>query len=49
VTSRDHVARLAKPTTPYLGHLLVRSKSRKGIEDNKVIVVPVWDNKQFAA
>jgi hypothetical protein len=49
VTSRDQIARLVKPTTPYLGHLLVRSRSRRGIEDNEVIFVPVQDNKQCAA
>jgi hypothetical protein len=32
VTSRDQIARLAKPTTPYLGHLMVRSRSRRGNE-----------------
>jgi hypothetical protein len=36
-TSRDQVARLTKPTTPYLGHLDVRSRSRRGKEDNEVI------------
>jgi hypothetical protein len=41
VTSRDQIARLAKPTTPYLGHLIVRSRFRTEMEDNKVIVVPV--------
>ena len=49
MTSRDQIARLVKPTTPYLGHLSVRSRSRKGMGDNKVIVVPVCDNKQLAA
>jgi hypothetical protein len=49
VTSRDQVARLAKPTTPYLGHLDVRSRSRKGKEGNEVIGSPVRDNKQSKA
>jgi hypothetical protein len=41
VTSSDQIEILAKPTTPYLGHLLVRSRSSEGMEDNRVIVVPV--------
>jgi hypothetical protein len=41
VTSRDQIVRLAKPTTPYLGHLLVRSRYKKEMEDNMVIVVHV--------
>jgi hypothetical protein len=41
VTSRDQIERLAKPTAPYLGHPLVRSRSRRGIKDNEIIVVPV--------
>jgi hypothetical protein len=49
VTSRDQVARLAKPTTPYLSHLDVRSRSRKGKEENEVIGSPVRDNKQSKA
>jgi hypothetical protein len=49
VTSRDQIARLAKPTAPYLGHLLVRSRSRRGIEDNEVILVLARGDKQFAA
>jgi hypothetical protein len=49
VTSRDQIARLAEPTTPYLGHLMVRSRSRRGNEGNEVIVSPVRDNKQFEA
>jgi hypothetical protein len=49
VTSRDQIARVAKPIAPYLGHLMVRSRSRTEMEDNEVIVVPVRDNKQFAA
>jgi hypothetical protein len=49
VTSRDQVARLAKPTTPYLGHLDVRSRSRRGKEENEVIGSPVRDNKQSKA
>jgi hypothetical protein len=49
VTSRDQVARLAKTTTPYLGHLYVRSRSRRGKEENKVIGSPVQDNKQSKA
>jgi hypothetical protein len=48
VTSRDQITRLAKPTAPYLGHLLVRSRSRRGIKDNEIIVVLVRDNKQLA-
>jgi hypothetical protein len=28
VTSRDQIARLVEPTAPYLGHLMVRSRSR---------------------
>jgi hypothetical protein len=38
VTSRDQVEILVKPTTPYLGHLSVRSRSRRGKENNKVFV-----------
>jgi hypothetical protein len=49
VTSRDQVARLAKPTTPYLGRLDVRSRSRKGKEENEVIGSLVQDNKQSKA
>jgi hypothetical protein len=30
VTSRDQITRLAKPTTPYLGHLEGQTRSRKG-------------------
>jgi hypothetical protein len=41
-------SKISQAYSPYLGHLLVRSRSRKGIEDNKVIVVLVRDNKQFA-
>jgi hypothetical protein len=49
VTSRDQIARLAEPTTPYLGHLNVRSRSRRGKEGNEVIGSPVRDNKQSKA
>jgi hypothetical protein len=49
VTSRDQIARLVEPTAPYLGHLKVRYKSRKGNKGNKVIVSHVQDNKQFEA
>jgi hypothetical protein len=49
VTSRDQIARLAEPTAPYLGHLKVRSRSRRGKKGNKVIGSPVRDNKQFGA
>jgi hypothetical protein len=49
VTSRDQIERLAEPTTPYLGHLTVRSRSRGRNEGNEVIVSPIRDNKQFAA
>jgi hypothetical protein len=45
VTSKDQVARLVKPTVPYLGHLNVSSRSRKGKEENEVIGSPVQDNK----
>jgi hypothetical protein len=38
VTSRDQIARLVEPTTPYLGHLMVRSRSRRGKNDNKVML-----------
>ena len=48
MTSRDQIARLAKLTASYLGHMLVRSRSRRGIKDNEIIVVPVWDNTQLA-
>jgi hypothetical protein len=41
VTSRDQIARLVEPTTPYLGHMKVRSRSKRGEEDNKVIGSPV--------
>jgi hypothetical protein len=37
VTSRDQITRLVEPTSPYLGHLNVRSRSRKGKEGNEVI------------
>jgi hypothetical protein len=37
VTSRDQIARLAKLTNPCLGHLNVRSRSRRGKEGNTVI------------
>jgi hypothetical protein len=46
VTSRDQVARLAEPTSPYLGHLDVRSRSKRGKEGNSVIGSLVRDNKQ---
>jgi hypothetical protein len=49
MTSRDQVERLTKPTTPYLSHLDVRSRSRKGKEGNEVIGSPVRDNKQSKA
>jgi hypothetical protein len=50
VTSRDQVARLGKPTTPYLSHLDVRSRSRKGKEENEVVIgLPVRNNKQSKA
>jgi hypothetical protein len=37
VTLRDQVARLSKTTTPYLSHLDIRSRSKKGKEENKAI------------
>jgi len=49
VTSMDQIARLAKPTVPDLVPLLVGSRSKRGIKDNEIIVVPVRDNKQLAA
>jgi hypothetical protein len=49
VTLRDQITRLAEPTTPYLGHLMVRSRSRRGNEGNEAIISPVQDNKQFEA
>jgi hypothetical protein len=49
VISRDQIKRLVKPTSPYLGHLKVRSTSRKDKKDNKVIGSPIRDNKQFGA
>jgi hypothetical protein len=49
VTSRDQVARLAKPRTPYLSHLDVRSRSRRGKKENEVIGSPVRRKKQFKA
>jgi hypothetical protein len=47
VTSRDEIERLSYPTTPYLGHLNVRSKSRRGKEGNEVIGSPLQDNTQY--
>jgi len=49
VTSRDQIKILVETTTPYFGHLKVRSRSRRGKEDNKVIGSLVQDNKQFGA
>jgi hypothetical protein len=47
VTSRDQIARLVKPTPPYIGHLKVRSKSTRGKKGNEVIGSLVRDNTQF--
>jgi hypothetical protein len=49
VTLRDQITRLAEPTTPYLGHLKVRSRSRRGNKGNEVIISLVRDNQQFEA
>jgi len=53
VISRDKIEKLDEPTTPHLGHLNVRSRSRSrssgGKEGNKVIGSPVRDNKQSKA
>jgi hypothetical protein len=53
VTLRDQVARLAKHTTSYLGHLdhrcdrLCLGEAKGRIRLNKVIGQPVRDNKFF--
>jgi hypothetical protein len=41
VTSKDQITRLADPKIPYLFHLKVRSRSRRGNKGNEVIVSPV--------
>jgi len=41
VTSRGQIARSINPTTPYIGYLKVRSRSRRGKNGNNVIGSPV--------
>jgi hypothetical protein len=47
VTSRGQIVILDDTIAPYLGHLKVRSRSRRGKKVKKVIGSHVRDNKQF--
>jgi hypothetical protein len=49
MTSRDQLAILVEPKTPYVCHLKVRSMCRGGNKGNEVIILHVQDNKQFEA